>query len=246
MIIYVYDGTFEGLLTSIYNAFYENRKPYKIIEDRNIQLELNSDYIYYETDYFKAERVMKGIIENISLGNFKKIFYTFLSDNQDKGIHIYNYLKLGFIKGSDIDGFYQDDRIRPVIETSRRVSFEGHRFMGLLRFQEIDEKTLYAGYMPDNNITVLLMPHFSKRLSGFNLIIHDKGRKIAGFYSKNEWFIRDFDLEIEIDSEKESTYKELWRAYYETIGIKERKNHKLRQQFMPKKYWDYLCELQKD
>lgn len=37
-------------------------------------------------------------------------------------------------------------------------------------------------------------------------------------------------------------FKDAWRGFYDAIGIDERKNKKLMQANMPKKYWKYLPE----
>jgi len=34
----------------------------------------------------------------------------------------------------------------------------------------------------------------------------------------------------------------LWKKYFKSMAIEERKNLKLQQQNMPKKYWKYLVE----
>jgi len=51
------------------------------------------------------------------------------------------------------------------------------------------------------------------------------------------------NLQITSLSEEEQYYQNLWNCFYHAIGIKERKNAKLRMQFMPKKYWQDLTEL---
>ena len=44
-------------------------------------------------------------------------------------------------------------------------------------------------------------------------------------------------------SDDEKTFEELWIEFYNTIGIKERKNDRCRMNFMPKKYWKYITEM---
>ena len=43
-------------------------------------------------------------------------------------------------------------------------------------------------------------------------------------------------------SDKEKYYEVLWKVFFETIAIKERKNPRCQMQFMPKKYWNDLIE----
>ena len=35
----------------------------------------------------------------------------------------------------------------------------------------------------------------------------------------------------------------MWKTFYNTIGIEERKNNRCRMNFMPKKYWKYILEV---
>ena len=43
-------------------------------------------------------------------------------------------------------------------------------------------------------------------------------------------------------TEKEKEYQILWKTFFDTISIKERKNSRLQMQFMPQKYWQDLIE----
>ena len=101
----------------------------------------------------------------------------------------------------------------------------------------------YARIEPDNDILVLLMPHFADRLKTIPFIIHDVSRKKAGVYLKGSWFITDAeDLTVPDVVEDEMEYRELWKAFYNSICIKERRNLKLQTQMMPKKYRHNMTE----
>ena len=41
-----------------------------------------------------------------------------------------------------------------------------------------------------------------------------------------------------------SQYRHLWKRFYDTIEIKERRNPKLRMSNMPKRYWETMTEFQ--
>ena len=47
-----------------------------------------------------------------------------------------------------------------------------------------------------------------------------------------------------IISEDEAVYQKLWKGYFKNIAIKERENKRLQMQFMPKKYWKFLKEME--
>ena len=40
--------------------------------------------------------------------------------------------------------------------------------------------------------------------------------------------------------------EKLWKEFFNTIGIKERKNLKCQKNFMPKKYWKNIIEMEKE
>jgi probable DNA metabolism protein len=42
--------------------------------------------------------------------------------------------------------------------------------------------------------------------------------------------------------EKEVEYQVLWKSYFDSVNIKERKNPKLHLQHVPRRYWKYLSE----
>ena len=44
--------------------------------------------------------------------------------------------------------------------------------------------------------------------------------------------------------EKEKEVENLWVTFFNTIGIKERKNTRCQMNFMPKKYWKYIIEME--
>lgn len=50
-------------------------------------------------------------------------------------------------------------------------------------------------------------------------------------------------LEIK-NNEQEENIKKLWTTFFNTIGIKERRNKRCQMNFMPKKYWKYIIEME--
>ena len=51
------------------------------------------------------------------------------------------------------------------------------------------------------------------------------------------------DFKVTSFSEEEKQFQKLWKTFFETIAIDERKNTRLQMQFMPKKYWKDLVEM---
>jgi len=159
-------------------------------------------------------------------------------------MYILKYLLNGFTIGPKINTMLSLDFVFLVHQMRKKMLGESHRFKGLLRFIEIGNNLFYASIHPDHNILENLGQHFIRRLPTQNFIIHDKNRNLAFVYNAKEYqIINDTSFSISTISEAEKKYQELWTTFFETIAIKERTNARLQMQYMPKKYWKDLTEL---
>ncbi|NRT91237.1 TIGR03915 family putative DNA repair protein [Clostridium beijerinckii] len=245
MKIYLYDDTFEGLLTSIYDAFYSNDSPPTSIYGKsqtNTPL-LLGDIVEISTDINKFKKVKNAIINKINFLSLKKIYFAFLSNYEDKGIIIFNYLKVAFKLGPDVHDFLNIDVIRLVDNITKKVLNECHRFEGFIRFNEIEKKLLYSSIEPDNDILELIGDHFKNRFPREYFIIHDISRQKALIYNTNFYEIIDMDIETyEKLKFHNDEYTDLWKTYFKATTIQERKNLKLQCRMMPKRYWKHILE----
>lgn len=243
MLVYVYDGSFDGLLTCIFEAFYRRQSPDMILSSIRLQQNLFYNYCFIETDQEKAKRVYDSIKKKISSNALRNTYHAYLSEYDDAGLHIYKYLKLGWQVGCSIDNHLAVESVLYVVNTARRVFGEGHRMYGLLRFRLAASDVYYASIEPVHNILTLLAKHFSERMAGQKWVIHDVKRSIAAVYNTAEWFITDFDANHHIlKNSIEESYQELWKEFFRSISIPERKNLRLQMQHMPKMYWKHLIE----
>ncbi|SNS63389.1 probable DNA metabolism protein [Anaerovirgula multivorans] len=244
MYYYIYDGSFEGMLTAVYEAYYRPERPEKILRQNSIQENIFVSSILIHTDEEKAGKVYHAIKEKISSMALRNVFYAFLSEEENAATKVYQYLRLGWRVGKRIDDYHAEDRVLALHQLSQKVSRETHGMLGLLRFQKIEGDIYYAEIEPDHNITALLAPHFARRMADQNWIIHDVKRDIAALYNKERWIMTEGQLQEEIAlDEEEIQYQDLWRKYFKTIAIKSRKNPRLQKAFMPKRYWKHLVEL---
>lgn len=145
--------------------------------------------------------------------------------------------------GGRVNLHLSDDRVLRVNKIYLRVAHEVHIMMGFVRFKLVEGGIYYAPISPDNNIIELLAPHFSERLADQNWIIHDVKRGLAVLYNKKEWIITDFDQDENVCLDgTEEKYRNLWKEFFNTIGIASRVNPKLHKQLMPRRYWKYMTE----
>lgn len=243
MLVYVYDGSFEGILTSVFEAYSRKEVPDAVLAGPGLQQDLTASYSFIVTDKAKSDRVYESIRKNISGDALKNIYHAFLSEDPDAGTLIYRYLKLGWKMGSGVDLHLSDDTVFKIMDINRRVEFEVHRLMGFIRFRQVEGGLYYSSISPDHNIIELLAPHFAERLSDQDWIIHDVRRELAALYNRNEWIISEFSTgEIPRATEEESRYSALWREFFRTLEIKSRSNPRLQRQLMPRRYWEHLVE----
>ena len=64
MIFYYYDGSFEGLLTAIYEAYYRRESPTIMPEEKNIQMQLFSTNVKLKLQRKRHQRYMMQYIKN--------------------------------------------------------------------------------------------------------------------------------------------------------------------------------------
>lgn len=208
MICYLYDGSFEDLLTCIYEAYYNKLKPENIVRDCYYVQTLITQPLYIATDNIKANKVYLAIKNKISKEPLQWIFYTYLSDTEGAEDLIYSYVKLGFQLGENINLHLHNQIVINMLKLYRKVSFESHRMLGLIRFKCIGKNMYYAPLEPDHNIIGVIANHFALRLSDQNFIIHDLKREIAVIYNTKKWVLTSFIKEDGLNS-KSQKYRKL-------------------------------------
>ncbi|MDY3006352.1 TIGR03915 family putative DNA repair protein [Anaerococcus sp. AGMB00486] len=238
MDIIVYDGSFDGYLTVIFDYYSDLFK---------IKIEIECKQISFlkikkvETKVEKSKKVEDSIKKNLSNEFFFKIKIAFKTDYKNKDTIIARLIKLAYIKGLMIINSSNKYGIA-FNKMLKNYESETHDLKGLLRFREIQEEYLFAEYESHNNVLEDLSRHFLKRMPKEKFIIYDKNRRRAfiSIYGNVE-VVDILDLDIE-ESDREKFFKSLWIGFYDTIAIKERVNKKLMISNMPKKYWKYLPE----
>ncbi len=247
MIDYIYDDTFEGLLTCIHHNYYKE-KASGIYSNQRYQSNLFQDCEEVITDEDKAMIVYQAIESKISSMDLRRVYRTFLSSVGEKENMILEYVKLGFKVGHTISALHSNPFVFQVQQTDRKVIAEVHRLLGLIRFDLLtsaEEEILYSSIEPDHDVCELLAPHFSDRFYYDPFIIHDTGRSKALIANAGNWYISQFtEKDLEGYDKDLSDFPGLWKSYFENIAIRERINPKCQKRCMPVRYWKNLTEMQ--
>lgn len=245
MNVWVYEDSFEGLMTVVYAWFYAKEKPCKMVTEGNFQQDLLSNVKFIVTDAHQAQKVADGIVHKLGKEIFELLIKAYLSEDVKIAEIIVQFLDYGFKRGAQVVNHLSDPRVAAFIGRSTAVSRESHKLIGMIRFVELSNGILYGAYDSTYNQVLILAPHFSQRLGNQVWVIHDTKRGIGAFYQKGQWHMGEMPENFGIQlSQDESLFQNLWKKYYKHIAIEERKNEKLRRQNMPKKYWHFLTEMQ--
>ncbi|MFA9397027.1 MAG: TIGR03915 family putative DNA repair protein [Clostridiaceae bacterium] len=246
MIIYVYDGTFEGLLTAIYDSYYSKEEIDEIVRGKLYKPSFLYSPNYIQTNLVKFNKVKQAIIKKISKNSMLNIYYCFLAETLNCDNLIYKYVKLGFTLGKDVDMHLHNDDVRKIHELKNKVSRESVRMLEFIRFKFVENSFYYAAIEPDYDILPLIAEHFTNRFSDQNFIINDMKREIALVYNKDYWYITELknkESEKLLNSKDVLAYENLWKEYFKSIAIKERTNKKLQKNHMPSRYWKHILEM---
>lgn len=264
--ILVCEDSLEGVLTAIYRAYEWKLSPASTkVQIGEADLCLFSVYRQVETDAALAVKVANTVRRRFGAQAWESVCYALASEDAEKGQAVYQTVAAGLsgqIRGPLMGGL-ANAHIRKTFELSRHVHNEAHRMKEFLRFRELEGRVLFARIEPDANVVEFIMPHFSDRFPLENFVIADTLRGIAGVHAASkEWFmlrmgegeqtsadekearLRAFGSLPERYSKEELEMAELFRHFCHTIGIKERRNLKLQQQFLPLKYRAFMTEFE--
>ena len=241
-IIYQYDGSFDGLLSCIYESYAQKERPTAIFGDGDAEPCL-FDVRVVPTDRAHARRVYESFRKRSpEVGPFlRRVFLTCLPD---KEMAIYRFVAKLYREGTPYLSRLSDDDYQPLLRAVRHMSAEVEHLRGFVRFSVFGE-TLGAEIEPKNRVLPLLRGHFCDRCYNESFFIYDRTHHEALLYANGVSRIVPLDaFEMAPPDEEEAAYRRLWKRFYDTIAIPERKNLKLRMTHMPKRYWSTMTEFQ--
>ncbi|MDR0308901.1 MAG: TIGR03915 family putative DNA repair protein, partial [Coriobacteriales bacterium] len=97
----------------------------------------------------------------------------------------------------------------------------------------------YAHIQPKARVLPLIMGHFAARYNIQPFIIHDSRHSMAGLFDTQRWWlVADDTLRLPVDADglsslAEDGYQDLWRTFYRTLTIPERRNPTSQRNVMP-------------
>jgi len=252
MTVLSYDNSFDGFLTLVFESYRLKILPDAIVGTGNNQAFLFSEQLFIDAEEEKADRVWRKIIEKTSKDNADRIYRVFMSEVPDAPMMIFEFIRLMNQKQYNIETDYTLPPVMAINRLHRKVAREADRIRMFTRFQKTAENSYFASFSPQYNVLPLIIHHFSDRFADQEWIIYDLKRNF-GFYSDKKETVRISFSDLPVNpvngqlydsyhDPDEKQFQKLWRKYYDSITIEQRKNYKLHRQMLPKRFWRYLTE----
>ncbi|MDL2223437.1 TIGR03915 family putative DNA repair protein, partial [Bacteroidales bacterium OttesenSCG-928-M11] len=251
MLYYIYDRTFEGLFTAVFDSFSRKELPEKFISPTST-LPLFVDSYTVITDEEKSNRVLNGLKERISKSALNMLSVCFLSESEEVEMAIFRYIQKSFRSKVNIEMNFADDDVLYLSQIYRKVEHESLYMKQFVRFQKTGDGIYFCLIEPRYNVLPLCSDFFADRYADQTWILYDRIRNYGIYYNLEHTEIIHIDklnipslsgkLSDDQMNDDDPNFQELWRNYIQSINIKERKNIKLQRQHMPHRFWKYLTE----
>lgn len=240
MRVYTCKRELTDILTCIYTAWASKlgHKNVRLEFEPVGQIDMFDEYVHVEADEKKAESVIDSVCRKISPQLYSELAFASMAYEDDVMDIIYRVLILGFAFGPNVLEMVQYREVMRFNEIRKRVGGESYLFREFVRFNEVRKALFVAHIEPKSRLVISLGEPFEDRMPSENWMIIDDVHYEAIIHPANEHFyfrkLSKEELEILRETEKEEdSYKDLWRAFFETIAIKERSNPKCQRTHFP-------------
>ncbi len=247
--VFITDGTFDGLLTAVFETYAQKIAPTAIRSGRTLQQGLFETFLEIRTDQGKAQRIWRALNRFAGSEPCREMYLAFLTRADGIETAIYHHMRQLTPKPHPVDDRNVLTAGLTVEQWSKKIRFEAHRMKGFVRFTQIAPDLLVSFVSPKYDVLPLISTHFEQRHRDQCWIIYDTSREYGLYFDKN----KTQRLQLTEAAKKalptpattdNSDICRLWQLYFGAVSIVERTNPKLQLHHMPRRYWQYLPETQ--
>lgn len=249
--ILVYDGSFDGFLTAVFQIYDLKIKRAFIQKDSDSQASLFGDSHKVSTDAIKADRVWKGLRKRTTEAGSLRVYYGFLSEKKGVENLLLRYIQYVLNSSIPVDSDFSNPEVLELSKIAKSVGREKHRMEAFVRFRLTKDSLYFATIEPDFDVLPLISKHFQRRYADQKWVIYDLKRNYGLYYDLHKLEIINLTLPEGFDPTQTSAdyfavaemeFQTLWQDYFKSTNIPSRKNLKLHIRHVPKRYWKYLSE----
>lgn len=252
-VLYLHDGSFEGLLTAVFQAMATGLPVLGMEPERDSEPGLFEDVRNVEPNREQAARVWRSVRDRCGSDVASMAHAAFLSEIPGIGTRLYHHLSR-ILSGQDLSGGRDilDPHSLAVLQAAQKTRHEAHRFEGFVRFSEAPDGTMFSVIEPEHDIVALLVPHFRARFPGVRWMIADAKRGKCAHCDGSATDVsridptllpRDAHQAARFAAPADARWQELWRTFFGAVNIRERRNPRQQDRVLPRKYRQHLPEM---
>ncbi|MDR1126032.1 MAG: TIGR03915 family putative DNA repair protein [Deltaproteobacteria bacterium] len=254
MLAFRYPRTFEGLLSAVFDAYKLRSFPEMLLEEGEIAPLTAGACHRVEHTAEKSGRVFAALQKKLSRQGLQKAMLVWLSEEAGSDFLLFSYIRRIIDAAQLLELDLTDPLVLDVNLLARKVACERSKLLGFVRFQKTAEGVYFAVIAPRHNVLSLLLAHFADRFAAERWLIYDLKRRCGVFHQAGRFHSAELDAPALRELEKsgrlpvgrlaadEALLQEVWRSYFKSIAIQERRNPELQRRLMPRRYWKYLTE----
>lgn len=256
MTIFIFDNTFEGLLTSVFEAYFRRTFPDALLPEGEPLPLFHEEVFTVITEEEKAKRVWRGLQKKLSSGALSCLAQCWLAEEAETPMLLFRYIRKAIDAPRSIETNFADPDVLEFSRMWKRVDWERLRMLQFIRFQKAADGTFFAAVEPEKNALPLAINHFKDRFADQPWLIYDIKRAYGFYYDLKEVRQVTFEegsreghlvtgmLDESLMDKDEKLFQQLWKTYFKAICIKERLNPRKHKQDMPVRYWKHMTEKQ--
>ena len=256
MTIFIFDNTFEGWLTSVFEAYFRRTFPDALLPEGEPLPLFHEEVFTVITEEEKAKRVWRGLQKKLSSGALSCLAQCWLAEEAETPMLLFRYIRKAIDAPRSIETNFADPDVLEFSRMWKRVDWERLRMLQFIRFQKAADGTFFAAVEPEKNALPLAIDHFKDRFADQPWLIYDIKRAYGFYYDLKEVRQVTFEegsreghlvtgmLDESLMDKDEKLFQQLWKTYFKAICIKERLNPRKHKQDMPVRYWKHMTEKQ--
>ena len=126
------------------------------------------------------------------------------------------------------------------------LEHEAHLYTGFVRFSDY-RGVLLGEIEPKNQVLPLVRAHFIQRYNTERFLLYDRTHGQALVYRPGQWVITAVDqLQLPRAEKEELRYRSLWRRFFHTLAIEDRRNTRCQNTHLPKRFRGLMTEFQRE
>jgi probable DNA metabolism protein len=241
MTTFQYDGSFDGLLSAVFEAFHQRVDVADFVAGEP-DPSLFGAPLAVATVPEHARRVEAGVASRAGHDAVERLYRAFLSEEEGVERVIFAYIRAIIRHGGLTAENLLLEPITEIARLAKRTGKEVHRMHAFVRFEEQEDCSFAARVEPDCDVLPLIGEHFRRRFPTMRWRIDDLRRGYSLVHESGELSLAPLARQPGVEAEQEERFQDLWRTYFSAVNIPERANPRLHLQHLPRRYWRHLTE----